>query len=165
MFLVFSDVEVANVLAPRFAFARGVAEGRASYEASVAEALGWPERSADKLPGLIATVKAMAGSPTTTPESLNTCAWFLLAVEPTRAQDHNAALRAAQRACDAERHQRGGQLWSYLDTLALAQHRTGRSAEAVITQREANSLVPATGEPYRAEMLGRLAEYEAAPQR
>ena len=70
------------------------------------------------------------------------------------------ALGFAERACTAEEAAGGGQLWSYLDTLALARHATGDVAAAVETQRRAISLMPdGAGDPGIAE---RLAEYEAA---
>ena len=50
------------------------------------------------------------------------------------------------------------QLWAILDTLALAQHRTGDSAGAIETQKQAIALMPAGTDP---EMPARLAEYEA----
>ncbi len=125
----------------------------------------WPERSARLMPGLIANLRRAAESQTAPPNVLNACAWILLTVEPGALQDPAAALPLAQRACDAERARSGPSLWEYLDTLALALHRTGDSAAAARAQREAIDGIPPAGEPYRAQMLQRLAEYEAAAAR
>jgi hypothetical protein len=55
---------------------------------------------------------------------------------------------------------RGGEQLGYVvDTLALAQHRTGDTAAAVETQRRALSLMPEGADP---GIATRLAEYEAA---
>jgi hypothetical protein len=72
------------------------------------------------------------------------------------------ALGYSRRACAAEEAAGGGNLWQYLDTLALAQHQTGDTAAAVETQKRALSLMPAD-HAERAEMEKRLADYEAAP--
>jgi hypothetical protein len=68
----------------------------------------------------------------------------------------------ARRACEIERSRKGPSLWIYLDTLAAAQRAQGQTAEALATQREAISLLSATGEQYRGEMEARLREYEQA---
>jgi tetratricopeptide (TPR) repeat protein len=129
---------------------------------SLYEGLGWPERSAAHMPRLLSTLRRVTEIPTATASNLNACAWLLLTVEPASLQDPAAALPFAERACSTERAAGGAELWQYLDTLALAQHRTGAPTAAARSQREAISLVPAAGEGYRAEMQERLAQYEAA---
>ena len=93
--------------------------------------------------------------------TLNSAAWTLLTHEIDELRDPARALGLAERACTMEEGSGGGSLWSYLDTLALAQHRTGDSATAATTQRRALSLMSAE-QPERAECEQRLAEYEAA---
>ncbi len=56
----------------------------------------------------------------------------------------------------------GPSLWEYLDTLALARHRTGDHAGAVAAQREAIELLPEREQWAREEMAARLTEFEAA---
>ncbi len=73
-----------------------------------------------------------------------------------------ADLPLAERACAlAEEHGTYGR-WNYLDTLALAQHRTGDTAKAIETQRRALGLIPPKYHQPRKEMQERLAEYDAA---
>src|SRR5690606_6091944 len=116
---------------------------------------------------LLDTLRRAAAHSDAAAERLNACAWLLLTVEPESLRDDAAALTLARRACDKERTAgragaHGPSLWEYLDTLALALFRTGSPAEAAAAQREAISLIPASGEAYRGEMEGRLGEYEAA---
>ena len=68
------------------------------------------------------------------------------------------ARRLAERACETDPTP------DRLDTLALAQHRTGDSELAVETQREALRLSPKDSE-FRAEYEARLQEYETALRR
>ena len=89
------------------------------------------------------------------PDSLNSLAWTLLHAKPVDKRDPDLALRMAERACAADRRD------LYLDTLALAQHRTGDTARAVETQREAIRLMPAAN-PSRPDYVERLAHYENA---
>ncbi|CAG0990276.1 eukaryotic-like serine/threonine-protein kinase [Phycisphaerales bacterium] len=128
----------------------------------VYEAEGWPEGARDRLPDLLRQIKALAQRERVSASMLNTCAWFLLTVQPDTFQDAPAALKAAERLIAASRAQKNPMLWSYLDTLALAQFRAGLAAEALASQREALSLLPATEQQYKGEMEGRLREYEAA---
>ena len=53
-------------------------------------------------------------------------------------------------------------LWSYLDTYALALARNGDFAHAVSTQRESIERLPKDQEHFRGEMEARLKEYQAA---
>ncbi len=70
----------------------------------------------------------------------------------------------ASRSRKIEEAAGGGNLWMYLDTLALAQHRTGDTSTAIATQKRAISLLPADGDPAVAkELKKRLAEFEATP--
>jgi serine/threonine protein kinase len=89
------------------------------------------------------------------PGVLNEYAWSLLTIEPAELRDPAAALQASMRSNaitgDTEPH--------YLDTLALAYHRTGNAAMAIETQRRALALVPIS-DPDRAEYEERLREFE-----
>lgn len=132
---------------------------------SLYEAAGWPQGDAvreERLKGLLVSLRSVSARASATPEQLNSCAWLLLTVEPASLQDAAAALPAAVRACEKERAAKGKDLWQYLDTLALAQFRTGAPASAAASQKEAISLVPKEGEGFREEMEGRLKQYEAA---
>ncbi len=92
-------------------------------------------------------------------DTINEAAWVLLTHEYEEMRDSARALRLAERACRVEEEEGGAELWAYLDTLALAQHRTGDTAAAVKTQRRAIELMPEDqADP---EMAGRLAQYEA----
>ncbi len=69
----------------------------------------------------------------------------------------------AERACAAEEAAGGGNLWVYLDTLALAQHRTGDTAAAITTQKRAITLIPeGVNDATREELETSLRTYEAA---
>jgi tetratricopeptide (TPR) repeat protein len=99
--------------------------------------------------------KPDAGAP-----ALNDAAWTLLTNDMEELRDPAKALGYSRRACALEEAAGGKDLWQYLDTLALAQHRTGDTAAAVQTQRRAISLMPdKNADP---EMPKRLAEYQAA---
>jgi serine/threonine protein kinase len=94
---------------------------------------------------------------------LNSVAWSLLTVPYEELRDPARALPVAERACAREEAAAGGNLWNYLDTLALAQHQLGNHAAAVRTQQRALELIPTSQrDETRAELRGRLAEYEAA---
>jgi eukaryotic-like serine/threonine-protein kinase len=129
---------------------------------SLYESQGWPESMHGRAAGLVATLRTLADRDSATASDLNSCAWLLLTVEPESMRDPATALRAAKKCCDLERQNGGHELWQYLDTLALAQFRSGSPSLAAQHQREAISLVPPAGESYRGEMQDRLAEYEAA---
>ncbi|MCW5776786.1 MAG: serine/threonine protein kinase [Phycisphaeraceae bacterium] len=124
------------------------------------ESLGWPERSRPETERTLEVMARFAERADANATQLNSCAWFLLTAEPASVRDAAAALRAAERACRAERHAGGTNLWMYLDTLAKARHLTGDADGAAAAQREAISLIPPHGDQHRTEMEERLAEYE-----
>jgi len=96
------------------------------------------------------------------PQVLNDYARDLLTIEAPDLRDPAAALPLAERACVLAEERRTYGRWNYLDTLAMAQHRTGDTAKAVETQRRALGLIPPEYHQQRKEMEERLAEYEAA---
>lgn len=83
-------------------------------------------------------------------------AQFALTLEPTDLRAPTSALRFALEANELSRFQNP----HFLDTLALAYHRTGDFASAAETQENAISLLPQGGDP--SEMERRLSDYEAA---
>ncbi len=93
--------------------------------------------------------------------TLNDIALMLLTHEIESLRDPKRALVYAQRACELKEPVGGGDIWSYLDTLAMAQHKTGDTGAAVETQKQAVSLFP-DGDSQRADAMRRLDEYEAA---
>jgi hypothetical protein len=126
------------------------------------ESIGWPaEDSHAELPRgeLVRTLAYVGEAEAGRSEVFNTVAWYLLTVEPASLRDAATAERIARRACDQARQNREAGLWSYLDTLALAQWRNGSPLDAAASQREALSLLPASDEGFRSEMQGRLNEY------
>ncbi len=96
------------------------------------------------------------------PLVLNDYARDLLTIEARDLRDPAAALPLAERACALAEERGTYGRWNYLDTLALAQHRTGDTAKAIETQRRALGLIPQEYHQQRKEMEERLAEYEAA---
>ena len=94
---------------------------------------------------------------------LNEYARDLLTIEARDLRDPAAALPLAERACALAEERGTYGRWKYLDTLALAQHRTGDTAKAIETQKRALGLIPPEYHQQRKEMEERLAEYEAAP--
>ena len=72
------------------------------------------------------------------------------------------ALSFAERSCALGEEKAPAHRWNYLDTLAIAQHRTGDTAKAIETQRRALGLIPPEYHQQREEFEERLAEYEAA---
>jgi tetratricopeptide (TPR) repeat protein len=91
------------------------------------------------------------------PLARNDYAWNLLSAYPEDLHDPATALEQSLAACEATNFEN----WNFLDTLALALHRTGNTAEAIERQRRALELCPA-GAPARRDMEMRLAEYESA---
>lgn len=130
-----------------------------------AESAGWPEASPEVLKDVLVTIRSVAAQEHVNEEVLNTCAWYLLTVKPESLRDPASAIRAAERACAQAVTNKNASLWSHLDTLALAQSQAGRPKAAVATQREAIAKLPPEGENFRAEMEGRLREYEVAAKR
>ena len=97
------------------------------------------------------------------PVELNNVAWLLLTHEFEELRDPRRALELARRACEAEKTAGGESLSMFLDTLALAQHRTGDTTMAIATQQKAISLQPNADDSAAMEhMLKQLAEFEAA---
>lgn len=85
---------------------------------------------------------------------MNDYAMILLTCEPSDLQNPKEALRFAVAACEHSNHEDP----DWLDTLALAYHRTGQTAKAIETQKKA---IACLGErPVRASFEERLAEYE-----
>lgn len=94
---------------------------------------------------------------------LNGVANALLTPEYEQLGDPDKALVYARRACILEEGSGGNALWKYLDTLALAQHRTGDTAKAIETQRRAIWLIPESeGVATQEEFAANLRTYEAA---
>jgi tetratricopeptide (TPR) repeat protein len=123
---------------------------------------GWPEADAARAEEALMTAADLVDrSVDATPGVLNTTAWFLLTIEPESMRDPQSALILARRACAGERKREGDQLYAYLDTLALAQHMTGDTAAALITQREALQRMPGSS-GHQAEMTAHLQKYEDA---
>ena len=102
---------------------------------------------------------APGDDPEASAENLNAYAWALLTYEVPGLQDPARALEFAKRACEREAARGGSMLWAYLDTLALAQHRSGDTGAAVATQKRALERMPAGADE---GVRQRLAEYEAA---
>ena len=71
----------------------------------------------------------------TTAKRINNLAWDLMNDALEEVHDPVRALDLARRACSLEEAKGGGKLWTYLDTLALAQHLTGDTAAAIATQK------------------------------
>ena len=92
------------------------------------------------------------------PLDKNECAWQLLTCEPPELQNPEQALPFALEANELTSHANP----SFLDTLALAYHRTGDTARALETQKRALELLPPGESPLRKELEARLAEFEAA---
>jgi len=90
---------------------------------------------------------------------LNGAAWSLLTIKVEDLRDPGRALGFAKRTCALAEESGSDRLWTYLDTLALAQHKTGDTAAAIETQKRALALMPEGAGPKMAE---RLAAYEAA---
>ncbi len=103
---------------------------------------------------------AVADAPDADADTLDSAAWTLLIFEIEQVRDPTRALAYATRACTLEQAAGGPNLWTYLDTLALAQHLTGDTATAIETQQRALSLAPEGQE--LAEYEQRLDEYLAA---
>jgi hypothetical protein len=80
-----------------------------------------------------------AEQPNADADALNKAAWELLTHDVEELRDASRALGLAERAC-ARAQAEGGKIACFcLDTLALAQHRTGDPASAIATERLALS--------------------------
>ena len=85
----------------------------------------------------------------------------MLTCEPADLQDPEEALKFAVKANELTRFGNT----SYLDTLALAYHRTGHNAEAIHMQKKAIALLPEGESSARAEFEEQLGEFEAGLER
>jgi hypothetical protein len=90
--------------------------------------------------------------------TLNNFAWALLSEERFGQRYDDIALEYARAADQASGHA----VWQYLDTLALAQFRTGAPDEAVRSQEHALAAVEAAAN--RDELAASLARYRAAAE-
>jgi thiol-disulfide isomerase/thioredoxin/Flp pilus assembly protein TadD len=90
------------------------------------------------------------------PELLNEFAWSLLTDESTKGRFRKLALAA----CEQMRKAEGGDGWSHLDTLALAEFENGRIDEAIAIQTEALEKCPKG--PARYEVQLNLERYKRA---
>jgi tetratricopeptide (TPR) repeat protein len=146
-------------LMPEEALLRWEAEGRlATYYRSV----GRVDDAARLARQRLETLRRLLERGGERPQVLNDYARDLLTIEAPDLRDPAAALPLAERACVLAEERRTYGRWNYLDTLAMAQHRTGDTAKAVETQRRALGLIPPEYHQQRKEMEERLAEYEAA---
>jgi eukaryotic-like serine/threonine-protein kinase len=134
----------------------------ASAMSGLAEAymqLGRPEDALPLQRELLDLQLALADEVNASAKVLNSAAWDLLTVETEDLRDPERALGFAKRACALADKEGGEPNPNHLDTLALAQHRTGDTRAAIETQKRALALIPEGADP---EMTERLAEYEAA---
>jgi non-specific serine/threonine protein kinase/serine/threonine-protein kinase len=104
--------------------------------------------------------KKAAEAPNSTASAKNAYAWELLGNDaiPADLRDPRTALKFALEANEMT----GFEKPAYLDTLAVAYHRTGDTAKAVETQEKAISLLPADSSSLRSGLEKRLVEFEAA---
>ena len=97
---------------------------------------------------------------------MNAIAWELLTNPDESLRDPQRALAISRRACALGEARSLPDLGSWLDTLALALHRTGDHEAAIDAQRRAIDLLPADAPAaMKAEMNSRLSEYESAAER
>ncbi len=89
---------------------------------------------------------------------LNAAARELLTIKPTELRDPEMALGFALNANEQTESKNAG----YLDTLALAYHRTGDMAKAIETQEKAIALLPPDDSQTRKDMEARLVKYRQA---
>lgn len=108
---------------------------------------------------LVLRMASSAEAERATASELNAAAWALLTRVPDSPETNARALAFAQRACNLEQQSRGTGLWTMLDTLALAQHRTGDHEAALRTQTRAVAMMPEDADP---GMLERLVSYQAS---
>ncbi len=158
--------DVVAVLAPRLdaigrafprAHPRRIAASATLLNAYLA--LGSSAEAAPLQRALLDERIALVEAPGAGAGELNDAAWELLTHDALELRDPERALVLAERACELAERERSPSLWMVLDTLALAQHRTGDTAAAVRTQRRAVSLAPPNAP---SEIANRLAEFEAA---
>jgi tetratricopeptide (TPR) repeat protein len=151
--------ERSLALTPKESSLRWESEGRlATYYRSAGRAEDAARMARQRLENLRGLIER-GGE---TPKVLNAYARDLLTIEAPDLRDPAAALPLSERACAlAEERETYGR-WNYLDTLAMAQHTTGDTANAIETQRRALDLLPPDYHLLRKEMEQRLGEYEAA---
>jgi tetratricopeptide (TPR) repeat protein len=128
-----------------------------SLAETLAEA-GRTEEARAATQSLLSARRRAAEGPAADAAAKNVYAWALLTCVPEELRNPEEAARFAHEASEATRHEDP----NLLGTLALAQHRLGRSAEAVETVRRALALLPPGGSPLRTALAGHLAEFEAA---
>ncbi len=151
--------ERALVLMPEEQALRWESEGRlATYYRSV----GRVDDAARLARQRLETLRRLLERGGEHPLVLNDYARDLLTIDAPDLRDPAAALPIAERACALAEERGTYGRWNYLDTLALAQHRTGDTAKAIETQKRALSLIPPEYHQQRKELEERLAEYEAA---
>ena len=119
---------------------------------------GRPDDARPLLEMCIAAGLEAARAEGATPDAKNECAWMLLTCELADLRDPDAALALALEANDVTGHENPG----FLDTLALAHHLTGATAQAVEVQQRAISFLPPGGSDLRSELESALARFEAA---
>ena len=107
---------------------------------------------------------AAADRPDAPPQLLNSLAWTLLTNDNEDLRDAAKALGYAQRACKMLEAAGDSHLPTCLDTLALAQHKTGDTAGAIETEQRAISLVVKQGADVNAvtELKKHLNDFRAA---
>ena len=151
--------ERSLVLMPEEAAFRWECEGRlATYYRSA----GRVDDAARVIRQRLETMRRLMERGGERPQVLNDYARDLLTIEPVDLRDPAAALPLAERACALAEERGTYRRWMYLDTLALAQHRTGDTVKAIETQRRALGLLPPEYHQQRKEFEESLAEYEAA---
>jgi len=101
----------------------------------------------------------------TQPRTLNDAAWLLLENRYQEYRDPQRALPLAQRACRMARRYNDEGIWMCLDTLALAQHRTGDNDAAIRTEQDALRCLPDdVGPEQRRALKSTLEKYESAAE-
>jgi tetratricopeptide (TPR) repeat protein len=129
--------------------------------AATYEALERPENALPLWIEMLDLQTAAAEAPDANAQSLNNAARTLLMYEIEELRNPTRALAYDRRACEMVETADGANLWMYLDTLALAQHKTGDTAAAIETQKRVVSLIP-DDDSKRADAEQRLNQYEAA---
>ncbi len=107
--------------------------------------------------GKLDAYKQWAAAAPEDPNALNSYAWELLTSKDEALQDAKAALPIAEKTVELTQQKQP----AILDTLALAQFKTGMIAEAIATQETALGLLP-PNHPSRAEFKARIDEYKQA---
>jgi tetratricopeptide (TPR) repeat protein/tRNA A-37 threonylcarbamoyl transferase component Bud32/ribosomal protein S27E len=95
-------------------------------------------------------------------DALNSAAWSILTSGDVELQDSLRALALAKQAVAISEADELSSLASYLDSLALAQHKTGSTEDAIRTQERAVSLLPHDPTSAHVEYYVRLIQYHHA---